>query len=152
MRKIKKVLFFKLGLFFMVLLVSFTGIAQQNVNGRVFDSEGQPLPGASVVVKGTTLGTVTNDAGNYSLNNIPKDATLVFSFVGMRTQEVIVNNQSAINVTMEVDAVGIEEVITIGYATRRKGELTGSVASIGSEKIENTPEVNVIQSEFYQSF
>ena len=146
MLKIRRDLFIKLGLSLMVLFVPFTGFAQQNVRGRVVDSEGQPLPGASVVIKGTTLGTITNDEGNYSLNDIPEDATLVFSFVGMKTEEVVVSNQTTINVTLELDAVGIEEVITIGYATRRKGELTGSVTSIGNEKIENAPEVNVINS------
>jgi TonB-dependent starch-binding outer membrane protein SusC len=87
---------------------------QPAVSGTVTDESGQPLPGVTVVVKGTTQGTVTNADGNYSLTNIPEDATLVFSFVGMRTKEIEVGNQTAIDVTMVVDAIGIEEVVAIG--------------------------------------
>jgi TonB-dependent starch-binding outer membrane protein SusC len=73
---------------------------QPAVSGTVTDESGLPLPGVTVVIKGTTQGTVTNADGNYSLTNIPEDATLVFSFVGMRTQEVVIGNQTTINVLM----------------------------------------------------
>jgi len=93
---------------------NFTNWQQQQqqpaVSGTVTDSEGQALPGVTVVVKGTTQGTVTNADGEYTLTDIPEDATLVFSFVGMRTQEVVVGNQTSIDVTMEEDVIGIEEV------------------------------------------
>jgi TonB-linked SusC/RagA family outer membrane protein len=118
---------------------------QQNkgVSGKVTDSGGQPLPGVTVVVKGTTQGTVTNADGNYSLNNIPDDATLVFSFVGMQTQEAAVRGQTSINVVMEEDVIGIEEVIAIGYGTMKKSDLTGSVASVSSDKLEAFPTQDV---------
>src|SRR5690554_1426096 len=102
---------------------------QRSVSGKVTDSGGQPLPGVTVVVKGTTQGTVTNADGNYSLTNISEDATLVFSFVGMRTQEVVVGNQTSINVTMEQETIGLEEVVAVGYGTQKKINLTGSVTS-----------------------
>jgi TonB-dependent starch-binding outer membrane protein SusC len=83
---------------------------QPAISGTVTDSSGQPLPGVTVVVKGTTQGTVTNADGNYSLTNIPEDATLVFSFVGMKTQEVEVGNQTNINVTMKQDVLELKRL------------------------------------------
>lgn len=109
---------------------------QKSVSGKVTDSSGSPMPGVTVVVKGTMNGTVTNSYGNYSLSNVPPEATLRFSFVGMETQEVTVANQSTINIQMEVDAIGIEEVVAIGYGTMKKSDLTGTVASV---KIEDSP-------------
>ena len=82
---------------------------KRTVTGKVTDPNGQPLPGASIVVKGTTQGTVTDAEGNYSLSNIPEDATLVFSFVGMQTQEIKVGNRTRIDLTMQEDAIGLEE-------------------------------------------
>lgn len=111
---------------------------QRSVSGKITDSGGQPLPGVTVVVKGTTQGTVTNADGNYLLSNVPENATLVFSFVGMRTQEVVVADQTKIDVTMEVDAIGIGEVVAIGYGTVKKSDLTGSVASVESDIITST--------------
>ena len=124
-----------------------TGQQQPAVSGTVTDESGQPLPGVTVVIKGTTQGTVTNVDGNYSLTNIPEDATLVFSFVGMRTQEVEVGDQSTIDVTMEVDAIGIEEVVAIGYSVQKKSNLTGAVSTVNFEKeLENRPLTNASQA------
>jgi TonB-linked SusC/RagA family outer membrane protein len=121
-------------------------IQQQNtVSGTVTDESDQPLPGVTVVVKSTTQGTVTNADGNYSLTNIPENATLVFSFVGMRTQEVEVGNQTNINITMEFDAIGIEEVIAVGYGTQKKVNLTGAVGVANGEVLENRPITNVLE-------
>jgi TonB-dependent starch-binding outer membrane protein SusC len=116
---------------------------QKTVSGAVTDKTGEPLPGVTVVVKGTTRGTVTNADGNYSLTNIPEDATLVFSFVGLKTQEIAVYNQTQINVEMEVDAIGLDEVIAIGYGTMKKSDLTGSVAMVTSETINRIPSSNI---------
>ena len=103
------------------------------VSGFVKDEQGFPLPGVTVVVKGTTNGTVTDFDGSYTLPNVPENTTLLFSFVGMRSQEVVVENQTTINVTMVVDAIGIEEVVAIGYGTQTRREISGSVTNI-SEK------------------
>lgn len=108
---------------------------QKSVSGKVTDTAGQPLPGVTVVVKGTTQGTVTNADGEYSLTNIPANATLLFSFVGMKTQEVVVGSQANILVVMEEDAIGIEEVVAIGYGTVKKSDLTGSVVSLSEEDL-----------------
>jgi TonB-linked SusC/RagA family outer membrane protein len=112
---------------------------QRTVSGRVTDSRNQPLPGVTVVLKGTTQGTVTNANGNYSFNNVPEDAILVFSFVGMRPQEVVVGTRQEIDIRMEEETFGIEEVVAIGYGTMKKSDLTGSVSSIKSEDIERSP-------------
>jgi TonB-linked SusC/RagA family outer membrane protein len=116
---------------------------QPAVSGTVTDESGLPLPGVTVMVKGTAQGTVTNADGNYTLSNIQEDATLVFSFVGMRTQEVEVGNQTTINIKMELDAIGIEEVVAIGYGTQKRINLTGSVSSINSEELTKRPSYSV---------
>lgn len=117
---------------------------QNSVSGKVTDSSGQPLPGVAVVVKGTTQGAVTNVDGEYTITNLPENATLQFSFVGMRTQEIVVGNQNTINVSMLEDAIGIEEVVAIGYGSVKKRDLTGSVSSVKSENFNdgviNSPE------------
>ncbi|HBL74713.1 MAG: hypothetical protein A2W90_24175 [Bacteroidetes bacterium GWF2_42_66] len=112
---------------------------QKTVTGKVTDSSGQPLPGVTVVLKGTTTGIITDSSGKYTLPNIPADATLVFSFVGMKAQEIIVSGKSQINVTMVEETVGIEEVVAIGYGTMKKSDLTGSMASIGRQEITELP-------------
>ncbi|MDX9882232.1 MAG: TonB-dependent receptor [Prolixibacteraceae bacterium] len=109
---------------------------QKAVSGKVIDSKGQSLPGVTVVVKGTTHGTVTNTDGEYSIANISANATLVFSFVGMKTQEVEVAGSVSINIVMEEDAIGIEEVVAVGYGTQRRVEVTGSVSSVKGDDLQ----------------
>lgn len=118
---------------------------QRTFSGTVTDESGESLPGVTVLVKGSTQGTVTNADGNYSLENVPEDATLVFSFVGMRTQEVEVGGQTTIDVTMVVDAIGIEEVVAIGYGTMKKSDLTGSISSVTSRDLAQIPASNVLE-------
>jgi len=123
-----------------LLVISVSVFAQtQNITGKITDSNGEPLPGVTVVVKGSTTGTVSDIDGNYTITKVPSESTLVFSFVGMLTQEIAVGTQSAISVTMEADAIGIEEVVAIGYGTQKKGNLTGSVSSVKSEKLNIAP-------------
>ncbi len=112
---------------------------QRSVSGKVVDSEGLPLPGVTVVVKGTSNGTVTNADGNYSVTNITEDATLVFSFVGMLTQEVEVGMQTTVNVTMKADAIGVDEVVVIGYGTQKKSNMTAAVETVNTEVLQNRP-------------
>jgi TonB-linked SusC/RagA family outer membrane protein len=114
-----------------------TSQQQKSISGKVIDSSGFSLPGVSVVVKGTTTGTITDVDGKYSLPNIMSGSTLLFSFVGMKTQEVVVGNNQTINVTLIEDAIGIEEVVAVGYGTMRKKDLTGSITQIRLDKIEN---------------
>ena len=120
----------------------FTGnYAQQNttISGTITDGKGVPLPGVSVVVKGTTNGTATDGSGNYSLSNVPESATLQFSFVGMKMQEIAVAGKTAINVTMEDETIGLDEVVAIGYGSVKKSDLTGSISSVKSETLKNLP-------------
>lgn len=122
------------------------GDQKQTVSGKVTDSSGTPLPGVTVVVKGTTTGIITNADGNYSLSNVPADATLVFSFVGMKAQEIPVAGKSSVNVTMEEETIGLDEVVAIGYGTIKKSDLTGSVTSVKNEEISAYASSNVMQS------
>ena len=118
----------------------------QSVSGTVRDEEGQALPGVTVIVRGSSLGTITDPNGNFSLNNVPGDAILVFSYVGMIDQEIVVGNQTSINITMEADYLGLEEVIVVGYGTQKKVNLTGAVSVADKELLENRPVGNVQQA------
>lgn len=125
----KKVLLTKVLLLAAVL---FTGVSfAQTVTGTVSEANG-PLPGASVVVKGTSNGASTDFDGNYTLDNVASDATLVFSYVGFATQEVPVNGQSSINVTMS-SSNALDEVVLIGYGSTTIKDATGTVAVVTSE-------------------
>ncbi|MEN8117951.1 MAG: TonB-dependent receptor [Bacteroidota bacterium] len=115
---------------------------QKSVTGKVTDEQGSPIPGVAIVVKGTATGTVTNMDGEYTLTNIPDDAILQYSFVGMKSQEVAVGDQTQIDVTMLVDAIGLEEVVAVGYGVQKRANLTGSVASIGGEEMVKVPVAN----------
>jgi len=108
------------------------GLAQaQTVSGTVTDVNG-PLPGASVLVKGTTNGTQTDFDGNYTLSGIDGSSVLVFSYIGYTTQEITVNGQATINVTLQEDAQALDEVVIIGYGTTTVKDATGAVASVSS--------------------
>ena len=111
---------------------------QQNVKGTVVDENGQQLPGASVIVKGTSQGTTTDIDGNYSLN-CPEDATLTISFVGYETMEVQVNNRSVVDVQLSLDLEQLEEVVVVGYGSQKKSDLTGAVSQIKTEEISAYP-------------
>ncbi len=122
-----------------------TSSQNTKVTGKVVDSTGTPLPGVSIIIKGTMLGTVTDTDGNYSLINVPSDAILLFSFVGMKNQEIQVAGKTIINVTMTEEMVGIEEVVAIGYGTIKKSDLTGSVSSVSANDIKNYAVPNISQ-------
>lgn len=108
---------------------------QKSVSGKVTDSSGSPIPGVSVVVKGTTNGTISDANGIFSLPNIPENATLQFSFVGMKGQEVSILGKTTVNVSMIEDAIGIEEVVAIGYGSRAKRDVTSAISTVGSDQI-----------------
>lgn len=123
------------------------GVQQsEQVDGKVTDSSGAPLPGVTVVVKGTTQGTVTDFDGRYTIGGLPANATLVFSFVGMRSQEVGVGNQSTINLVMEEETIGMEEVVVVGYGSQKKSDITGTVASVPQERLEMVPNTTIAQA------
>ena len=112
---------------------------QKFISGKVTDLSGSSLPGVSVVVKGTTTGTITDADGKYSLGNVPENATLYFSFVGMKTQEIVVGGKTTINIKLEEETVGIEEVVAVGYGTQKRETITGSVAAVKGELLSLVP-------------
>ena len=134
---------------FILAFVSMITYAQSlTVTGKVLDSEGYEVIGGSVIVKGAAgVGTVTDLDGKYTLkvNDASKDV-LVFSYVGMTSQEVKVNNQSVINVTLQADAVLLEDVVVIGYAAVPRRDLTGSVTSVSSKELSKVPVSDVTQA------
>ncbi|HYQ58574.1 MAG TPA: TonB-dependent receptor [Draconibacterium sp.] len=123
-------------LLFLQVICSFTNVsAQSTIRGQITDGNEQALPGVTVIVKGTTQGGVSDFDGNYTVTDVPSGATLVFSFVGMQDQEIVVGNQSVINVTMVEETIGLEEVVAIGYGTQSKRNISGSISSVESEEI-----------------
>ena len=110
---------------------------KKSVSGKVTDSSGAPLPGVTVVVKGTTTGIITDADGNYLLADVPANATLQFSFVGMKSQEVVVAGKTTINITLTEETIGIEEVVAIGYGTAKKSDLTGAITQVKADEMKN---------------
>lgn len=111
----------------------------KTIAGKIVDSTGAPLPGVTIIIKGTAKGTVSDFDGNYTLPAVPENAVLVYSFIGMGTQEIAAAGESVINVTMREDAIGIEEVVAVGYGTIKKVNLTGAINQISSEDLEDRP-------------
>jgi len=118
-------------------------IVQTTVTGSVSDGMG-PLPGASVLVKGTTNGTQTDFDGNFTID-APSDATLVISYIGYKTMEVAVNNQTTINVTLQEDASALDEVVVTGYGSQLKKDLTGAVSVVDVDELLATPATTFAQ-------
>ncbi|MCX2681754.1 TonB-dependent receptor [Galbibacter sp. EGI 63066] len=126
-------------LFFLMFSASLNFLYAQDiqVSGTVTSAEdGFPMPGASVLVKGTSTGTTTDFDGNYTLQNVPSDAILVFSFVGFAPQEVAVNNQTNINVSLEADSQQLDEIVVVGYTSERKVDVTGAITVVDIQPLE----------------
>lgn len=132
--------------FLLLLMISFsTAIAQQiTVTGTVTSEEdGETIPGVSVSVRGTTIGTVTNIDGVYSINVPSEESVLRFSFVGMLSRDIMVGSQRVINVELQPDVVGLDEIVVTGYGVQRRRDITGSVSSVRSQDIEGMPVTSV---------
>ena len=114
-------------------------ISQTTISGKVISSEdNEPLPGVSIIIKGTNIGTTTDLDGNYSLN-ATSDDTFQFSYIGFITQEINIGNQNEVNIELQPDLEQLEEVVVVGYGTQSKGQLTGAVSSLKSDKITVAP-------------
>jgi TonB-linked SusC/RagA family outer membrane protein len=111
----------------------------RKITGKVTDEKGEAMPGVTIVEKGTTTGTITDTNGNYSFPKTSPNDILVFSFVGMQSQEVSVGNKNVINVALSESTTSLNEVVVVGYGTKLKSALTGSISTLGSEKIESRP-------------
>jgi len=121
---------------------------QQNtrlVSGTVVDRNGYPVIGANVVVKGTTVGIVTDASGKFTLN-IPPNSTVQISYIGYIKQEIVVTNQTKLDIVLEEDSKALEEIVVVGYGTVRKSDLTGAVSSITTEQLKERSNVNVMSS------
>ncbi len=133
----------------MLLLLSFSFMSfGQNlaIQGSVKDENGALLPGVTVLAKGTTTGTITDGNGAYSLS-VPADSkVLVFSFIGMVSQEIQISSSSTINVILREDAFNLQEVVAVGYGVQRKEAITGSVANIKGDIVREVPSANVSQA------
>ncbi len=112
---------------------------QKSVSGKVTDNTGLGLPGVSVVVKGTTIGTISDSNGNYILSSIPENAALQFSFVGMKMQEILVGNKTTLNVTLVDETIGLDEVVAIGYGVQRRENVIGSVTAVRADELTASP-------------
>lgn len=127
--------------------VSETAVLQQKqmtVKGKVVDKNGDPVIGANVLVKGTSVGTITDLDGNYSLD-APADATLQFSYIGFLTQDIPVRNQTKIDVHLIEDTQSLDEVVVIGYGTQKKGEIASAISSVKSENFVKMPTTDIGQ-------
>ncbi|MDF2159264.1 TonB-dependent receptor [Algoriphagus sp. CAU 1675] len=124
----------------LLLMLGFNQAKSQNqqVRGTVSDETGFPLPGVTILLKGTTQGTTSDIDGNYSIA-APGDGILVFSFIGYTPVVVTVGNQSQINVTLKPDLADLEEVVVVGYGTAKKSQLTGAISSVGNKEIQELP-------------
>ncbi len=114
------------------------------IKGKVIDEQGLPLPGVNVIVKNTQNGASTDFDGNYVLGNVTRGSTIIFSYVGFITQEINVDQNLTINITLEEDNQSLEQVVVIGYGTQTKKEITGAVSIVSTETIE---ELNVVRVE-----
>lgn len=121
-------------IFISTLCLSFTAISQNTVSGTITDEEGQPIPGVNILEKNTTNGFVSDFDGNYTMS-VGDNATLIFSYIGFKTQEIAVNNRSAINVDMVTDNAQLNEVVVIGYGAVKRENIATSMASVDGEEI-----------------
>ena len=119
---------------------------QKTISGSITDKDGNPLPGASIIEKGTTNGAVTSFDGDFSLNVTNANATLVVSFIGFLSQEISVAGQDKITIALIEDTANLDEVVIVGYGTVRKSDLTGSVGQMKAEEINSYPATNILQS------
>ena len=139
-------LFKKMSLIFgAMLIVAVTWAQETTVSGTVTDETGQPLPGVTVVVQGTSVGTVTNDDGEYSIT-VPSGAVLLFRFVGMETREMEVGNNQNIDVELQSTMMDLQEVQVVAYGQQKKVSITGAITSVDSDELLKSPTASVANS------
>jgi len=133
-------------LLLLLLLLPFTALAQSTLKGIVSDAaSGQPIPGANVIVEGTSNGTSTDMDGNFTLTNVKSGDRIVVSFIGYTNQVVEYSGQASLNISMQEDATQLQEVVVIGYGTTTKKDATGALTSITAEQFNKGPVVGAEQ-------
>jgi TonB-linked SusC/RagA family outer membrane protein len=125
-----------------ILGFGLTANAQQKITGVVTDESGVSLPGVTVLVIGSNTASITNQNGMYSINAV-EGTVLHFSYIGMLTQQITITNKTEVNIVLEQDAIGLEEVQVVGYGTQKKISITGSVSSIGSDELLKSPQASI---------
>jgi hypothetical protein len=130
----------------LIVIVPRNLLQQNRITGIITDRSGTPLPGVNIVVTGTTVGVISGTDGGYTID-VPVDAkSLTFSFVGMEAQNIEIRTRTSINVTLLESAIGLDEVVVVGYGTMRKSDITGSVVSVSNEQITARPVNNIFQA------
>ena len=132
-------------LFFIALFSVFSlGVVAQTktVKGTVIDGTGEPVIGASVLVKGSTNGVITDIDGNFTLLNVPESGTIQISFVGYKTQDISVAGKSSLKVTLAEDTEMLDEVVVVGYGVQKKSDVTGALARVDSKELNAKPVSN----------
>jgi len=137
----------KLLMLAMIFATSLQNILAQEItiSGTVTDTTGESLPGVNVVVKGTTNGTITDVDGNYTINNVPSDAILKYSFIGFKVQEIPVEGKSNINVVLDTESVGLDEVVAVGYGTVSRKNLTTAISKVNTDEVQKAASSNLTQ-------
>lgn len=125
-----------------IALKEFLDGPENTVSGKITDENGEPLAGVNIIIEGTTIGTITNAEGSYSIELPDPDVNLVFSFVGFISQIESVSGRTVIDVVMKEDIASMEEVVVVGYGTQKKVTLTGSVSNVGGEVLSKVPATN----------
>ena len=141
-------LFRKLSMLLVTLSLSGMLAFAQNrtVTGTVVDANGEPIPGANVIIVGTQVGATTDFDGNFSIPNVSKNAALQVSFIGYATQRVDIAGQSQVRISLAEDRDLLDEVVVIGYGAVRRRDLTGAVASVKGDNVKQTPVANVAEA------
>ena len=131
-----------------ILNVTAVEIVQQHFTfrGYVVDENGEPLPGATVMIKGTNSGTVTDADGKFVLSNVPQNAEIQISFIGMQVQEIIAKDSNPIQVIMKQESIGLDEVVAVGYGVQRRVSITNAVSSVNAEDISDRNSTNITQA------
>lgn len=143
MRKFYRSLQFPIAL--MLSFCSFIAGAQELIRGTVKDESGSPVPGANVIIKGTTFGTTSDENGSFSINASSQDV-LVVSFIGFKSREIPVGNQTSLDVRLEEDLTTLNEVVVVGYGEQKRATLSGSVSVVSGSEITKSPAINVSNS------
>lgn len=129
-----------------LLSVMLVNAQETTLSGKVSSKDGNPIPGVTIVVKGTSTGTITDSDGHFTIKSPFDSKTLVFSFIGMKSKEVPITTSTNYNVILDEDTYSLDEVVAIGYGTVKKSDLTGSVSSIKNEEIKAFAAANVLQA------